>query len=217
MDDEDNLQSVPFLEVTDPKHTAWYPKENFFVNLAGLYNYLEMPYYISQDFENSGREIHPTCKEMLDAYIAPLFLEKARSNGLEIPQYYISNGYFEPPVIIDPINPFSIKSCTVYKNSRVNSIAKSMTRNFTYAVCCQEIPAHSKVTSFHSILGWTLSRNFLAVSNSLWQCFRIPLAKVRVIVTALGQVLMSDISPLPIESLGLKERHFLEQQIQWQK
>ena len=96
---------------------ARYKEADFLVNLAGNYDYLELPYYISQDLELQGRKIHPTCKEMLDAYVTPIFLEKAKIAGLPIPEYYISNGYFEPPVIIDPINPFMIRSRVVHQQS----------------------------------------------------------------------------------------------------
>ena len=120
------------------------------VNLAGSYDYLELPYYVSQDYENEQRPVRPTCKEMLDAYVTPLFLEKAKLHGLPIPEYYISNGYFEPPVVVDPINPFMTKARTVLSPGRQESTARSMTRNFTYAICCQDIPAGAKVTHFRA-------------------------------------------------------------------
>ncbi|MFH2128895.1 MAG: hypothetical protein ABIK68_00865 [bacterium] len=207
----------PFLTSIPAGYVAWCPGEGFYVNLAGLYNYLELPYYISQDYEHSNRPIHPTCAEMLDAYISPLLLEKAKLNGLDIPDYYISNGYFEPPVVIDPINPFTIKSRVILKNGRENSIGKSMTRNFTYAICCQEIPPRSRVVYTRAVLGWSLSRQFREISRLIWEHFRIPLAKIRLIVKPDNKILLSDISPLPLESLGSKERKYLEEHVQWEK
>ena len=113
------------------RRLAMHKEGGFLVNLAGEYDYLELPYYISQDMEILGQTIHPNCKEMLDAYVTPLFLEKAKLAGLDIPEYFISNGYFEPPVIIDPINPFMVRSRIVMHTGRKDSIAKSMTRNHT--------------------------------------------------------------------------------------
>lgn len=187
------------------------------VNLAGSYDYLELPYYVSQDYENEQKPVRPTCKEMLDAYITPLFLEKARLHGLPTPEFYISNGYFEPPVVVDPINPFMTKARTVLSPGRQESTARSMTRNFTYAICCQDIPAGAKVQHFRAVLGWTTARKFLAQAEPIWDIFHIPLAKVRVFTLADGRILYSDISQLPLETLTDRERAHLEKQVQWQR
>ena len=197
------------------RRLAMHKEGRFLVNLAGEYDYLELPYYISQDLENMGQTIHPTCKEMLDAYVTPLFLEKARLAGLDVPEYYISNGYFEPPVIIDPINPFMVRSRIVKHSNRRDAIAKSMTRNHTYAICCQEIPEGGRVIKFRSVLGWSASPRFRAVSKKTWDHFHIPLAQVRVILLPDGKILLSDISQLPFERLRPRELAHMEEVVQW--
>ena len=194
---------------------AEYLPDHNLINLTGNYNYLERGYYASQDRELEDRVIYPSCQEMIDAYVPPLFLEKARLAGLNIPDFYISNSFFEPPVIIDPVNPFMIKSRIVHEPGREQSIAKSMTRNFKYAMCCQVLPPGSRVVYFRSVLGWCLSPRFRELSEDIWRVFRIPLAKVRVIVNADGGFLVSDISHLPFDKLGTKELAFLEKEIRW--
>ncbi|MEW6411284.1 MAG: RimK-like ATPgrasp N-terminal domain-containing protein [Candidatus Zixiibacteriota bacterium] len=196
-------------------YTAWCDDAGCLVNLAGDYDYLESAYYVSQDLEDLGREVHPTCKEALDAYVPPLFLEKSRLHGLLTPEFYISNGYFEPPVIIDPINPFMSKSRVVLKPGREKSIAKSMTRNFTYAICCQELPADSEVKYFRSVLGWCASSRYRDLSRQIWEVFRIPLARVRVVQLADGKMFLSDISPFPFDKLGAREIKYLQERIRW--
>ncbi len=185
------------------------------VNLAGNYDYLSRGYYLSQDYENGGRRIRPTCKEMLDAYVPPLFLEKARLAGVPVPEYYISNGHFEPPVIVDPINPFTLKGRMVLKSGKAESIAKSLTRNFTYAVCCQEIPEGGKVMYFRSVLGWAVQPKFRPHSSLVWAVYGIPLARVRVIRTGSDEFLLSDISPLFMEDLGVRETDYLIERVTW--
>ncbi len=189
--------------------------DNISINLAGCYDYLSQAYYVSQDYENNGRPIRPTCKEMLDAYVPPLFLEKARLAELPIPEYYISNGYFEPPVIVDPVNPFIVKGHVVLKATRMKHIARSLTRNFTYAICCQDLPPGSRVFYFRSVLGWCHTPVWRDLSNTVWRLFNIPLALVRVVILSNGQYLLSDISPLRFDELGVREIHFLEEQIRW--
>ncbi|OGG98879.1 MAG: hypothetical protein A2600_09195 [Candidatus Lambdaproteobacteria bacterium RIFOXYD1_FULL_56_27] len=200
-----------------PKHFAWFEPGGFFVNLAGVYDYLEMPYYLSQDFENQGTPVHPTPKEILDAYITPLFLEKAKQAGLPVALHYISNGYFEAPVVIDPINPFLLKSRTVLKPGREASTAKSMTRNHTYAICCQEIPPGAKIVHFRAVLGWCKATRFAGAAQQVWELYKIPLAKVRVFVLPDGSLLYSDLAPLAFEELGNSERNYLETKVKWQK
>ena len=187
------------------------------VNLAGSYDYLELPYYRSQDSENDGVEIRPTCKEMLDAYITPIFLEKAKLAGLPIPEYYITNSYFEPPVVLDPINPFMTKSRTVLKANRRESAAKSMTRNYTYAMCCQDIPQGAKVVYFRAVLGWCATRKYQSAAEEVWRVFRVPLARVRLMELPDGSFLYSDISQLPFEKLHKRELEQIGKLVTWEE
>ncbi|MBU1698504.1 MAG: RimK-like ATPgrasp N-terminal domain-containing protein [Candidatus Eisenbacteria bacterium] len=194
---------------------ARHPSGNGLLNMAGAYDYLEAPYYVSQDHELEGRTVHPTCREILDAYVTPLLLEKAKLAGVPTPEFYITNGYFEPPVVIDPINPFMSRSRTVMKHGREESIARSMTRNFTYAICCQDIPPGGQVRRFRSVLGWSSSPRFRSISRIVWELFHIPLATVRVIVTAEAGILLSDVSQLELTKLTEQELTHLDGRIKW--
>ncbi len=107
------------------------------------------------------------------------------------------------------------KSRVVLKAGREKSIAKSMTRNFTYAICCQELPAGSEVKYFRSVLGWSISSNYRDLSRQIWEVFRVPLARVRVVEFGDGKLLLSDISPCPFEKLGAREIKYLEGRIRW--
>lgn len=185
------------------------------VNLAGAYDYLEAAYYVTQELQAAGNDIIPTCRQMLDAYIPPVCLQKASLAGLSVPSWYISNGYFEPPVVIDPINPFMFRSRTVWKRGREHAIAKSMTRNFTYAICCQELPEGCRIRKFRAVLGQTTSKLFAGSAQAVWEVFGIPLATVRVIETSERRHLVSDISPLPFGSLGAREIAWVERAVSW--
>lgn len=187
-----------------------------FVNLAGNYDYLSRGYYLSQDFEAAGRVIRPACRDMLDAYIPPLFLEKGKRAGVAVPEYYISNGFYEPPVIVDPINPFTLKGRVVLKPGHAKSIAKSLTRNFTYAICCQEIPADAHIGYFRAVLGWAVQRRFRALAATVWRVYNIPLAKVRFVHTASDEYLLSDISPLFPEDLSAREAAYIREHVTWE-
>lgn len=184
------------------------------INLTGNYDYLSEGYYLSQDIENRGESIKPNCREMLDAYIPPLFLEKAKLAGLPVPDYYISNGFIEPPVIADPINPFTLKGKIILKAGRAKTIARSLTRNFTYAICCQEIPEGFKVSYFNAILGWSNSPEYRDYAHQIWNIFNIPLARIRVMSNK-SKILLSDISPLMLNQLNQREANYLLEQVKW--
>lgn len=199
-----------------PRFVGFWHKQGCLINLGGNYDYLELPYYLSQDYELAGQEIFPSNKQMLDAYVPPLFLVKARAAGIDVADHYISNGYFEPPVIIDPINPFMIKSRIVWKAARTDAVARSMTRNFTYAICCQDIPPGSRIVYFASVLGHASTSEYRTSARQVWEVFRIPLARVRLIITPERKSLMSDISPLPYHKLSERQRSFIAREVTWQ-
>lgn len=198
-------------------YVAWHREEQVFVNLAGNYDYLEQPYYLSQDRETAGEAIHPTCKEMLDAYVTPVCLEKGRLAGLPVADYYISNGYFEPPVVIDPINPFMIRSRVIRKSGRNETAARSMTRNFTYAICCQELPAGAQVTYFRAVMGWSEKIAYRDLAEGVWRVYRLPIARVRVMIMPDGRILLSDLSQLPYDKLNRRELARIEECVVWDK
>ncbi len=199
------------------RYVAILNEDDTFVNLAGRYEYLELPYYVSQDYEHSRLPIRPTCKEMLDAYIVPLFLERAKLAGLDVPEYYVTNGYFEAPAIVDSINPFMSRSRTVLKMSQQKSVSKSITRNFTYAACVQEIPPEAQIEHFRAVLGWSVAARYRDSAEKIWRLFQIPLARVRVLRTYDDRILLSKISPLLYRDLKQRELEYLEKKIRWEE
>lgn len=191
--------------------------ENCLVNLAGDYRYLKAGYYASQDFESSGEPIRPTCSDIMDAYVVPLFLAKAQKAGLTVPSYYISNGYFEPPVVVDTINPFMSRHSVVLKTAAQERISKSLTRNFTYAICCQDLPDGSRVSYFPAVLGHTAQPRYRELARALWDVFHIPVVKVRVIMLPDGTILPSGMQPLPYARLTERDRAIIEREVLWLK
>ena len=198
-----------------PDYVAYHPEGDFLVNLAGDYNYIEAAYYISQDLETGGHTVHPTCREMLDAYVPPLFLEKARLAGLPVPNYYVTNDIFEPPVIVDTINPFMYRQMVVLKRGMQRRVAKSLTRNFTYAICCQDLPERARVGYFRAVMGECGAGRYRELARKFWETFRLPLAEVRVILAPGGEILLSGVDPLPYKALTARERARLNRMVQW--
>jgi hypothetical protein len=209
------LEDLTSILSSDSTSIAFFEKDDCYVNLAGDYEYLTSGYYASQDLEISEKKVHPTCKEVLDSYIVPLFLEKARLSGLLVPEFYITNDYFEPPVIVDTINPFMKRQSIVLKVGHQERVSKSLTRNYTYATCCQELPPGAQVKHFRAVLGWCQAPQYQDHAVNIWKVFRMPLTDVRIITLPKGEVLLSGIKPLPFKSLSKKENKYLDSVVKW--
>ncbi len=192
---------------------GWLEEEQVFLNLHGDYDYLTAGYYVSQDLEAKGLPVAPTTMEILDGYVVPLFLEKARLAGLPVPASYLTNGFFEPPVIVDPVNPFMSGQSIVLKSGQKDRVAKSMTRNYTYAISCQEIPDGAKIKSFRAVLGECSDQRYRELAAGIWRTFRIPLAVARVVVPPGGEPLLSALHPM--KKLKLRERGLLNRKVTW--
>lgn len=189
-------------------------KESAFVNIAGDYRYLSEGHYESIEAEIQGIPVYPRVKEALDAYVVPLCMERAKRAGLPVPEYYISNGFFEPPAIIYPINPFMRRHSVVYKEGHVKTISKSLTRNYKYPILVQKIREDASIREFKCILGTTTTDEFEMIADRIWNLFHLPICKVRVIED--GEVMLSAIEPLPLHQLKSKELKLLRKANEWQ-
>ncbi len=194
---------------------AWSESGACWVNISGDYDYLTGGYYLSQELEQAGEPVHPTCREVLDAYITPLMIERARTAGLDTLPYYITNSYFEPPVLIDTLNPFMNRQRVVRSSAQQERVARSLTRNHTYAICCQELDSVEQLRHIRTFLGWTRVPAFRPVAAAVWEIFGIPIARVRVAVRAGVPPVLTGIWPLPWQVLTAAERDRLAGALVW--
>ncbi len=171
-------------------------------------------HYGSVEAEVQGIRVYPTIKESLDAYIVPLCMNRAQEVGINVPEHYISNDYFEPPAIVYPINPFMKKHSVVYKAGHVKRIAKSMTRNFKYAICVQKITDDVAIREYKCVMGKTTCDELDDMSTKIWNTFHLPICNIRVIED--GKIMLSAIEPLELQELGSKELKLLRKANEWQ-
>ncbi|MBM3935457.1 MAG: hypothetical protein FJ319_14405 [SAR202 cluster bacterium] len=197
------------------RRIAYLESESAYVNLAGEYDYLTSPYYDSQDLENAGKKVYPACKDTLDAYVVPLFLEKAKLAGLPVPTFFITNDYFEPPALVDTVNPYMSTQSIVRKPQQRDAICMSMTRNHTYAICCQVLTETSRVGQFRMVLGKCSTPKYRPLAETIWKVFRIPIATIRIITESDGTAMVSAMRPLPYASLSAAELAVVEKAVTW--
>ena len=208
------IQPAMTIHPPEPGY-AWLEPDACWINLSGDYDYLTGGYYLSQELELKGEPVHPTTGEVLDAYVTPLFLQKAEDADLPVLPWYITNGYFEPPVLIDTMNPFMNRQKVVRSQEQQDRSAKSLTRNYTYAVCVQELPEGARIRHFQGVLGWSSEPSRRQAAREIWELFRIPIAKIRVVEAPDGTLYHSGLWPLAWSGLKHRERRHLEETLTW--
>lgn len=179
-------------------------------NLGGDYTYLSSGYYTSLDAEQAGLVVLPTTAEALDAYVVAIAMEKARHAGVPIPEYEIALDRFPPtPLMAYPINPFTLQGELLLDEEAVVARRKGLTYTGKYAVLAQKLPADYRIDVLKLVLGRSLVPQYEEFGRQLFETFRLPLMRVRVIVTP-KEFMLSAIEPLPFAQLDADERALLE-------
>lgn len=184
-------------------------------NVAGDYTYLTRGYYASLDAQLEGALAIPSTTDALDAYVVAIAMEKAKQAGIPVPEYEIVTDRFpEPPMMAYPINPFSLSGELLLDAQALESRRKGLTYTGKYAVLAQRLPHDHRVDVVRLVLGRTATAEYREFGERLFEVFRLPLMRVRVIVT-LKAYQLSAIEPLPFKDLDEGERAVLESLGTW--
>lgn len=184
-------------------------------NVAGDYTYLTRGYYASLDSELAGKVVLPSTAEALDAYVVAIAMEKAHLAGIPVPDYEVITDRFPPaPMMAYPINPFSLRGEMLLDADAIESRRKGLTYTGKYAVLVQRLPEDHRVDVLRLVLGTTSVPEYLAFGARIFEVFRLPLMRVRVIVTP-QEYQLSAIEPLPFKELDDAERAVLEGMGTW--
>lgn len=191
--------------------------ERVFINLEGDYSYLADGYYRSMEAEHEGLTAIPSPQEAIDAYVVPLALTKAKTAGIPIPDWEISNDVavmMPPPVVAYPINPFQDEGIVIADTASLGEAMKSLTMSGKYAVVVQDMPPDSRLDTLRLVLGQSLKPEYAELAQELWHTFHLPLARVKIIVTE-TDYLFSAISPLKKEELTQNEKAIIKEAGLW--
>ncbi|MGC8765673.1 MAG: RimK-like ATPgrasp N-terminal domain-containing protein [Brevinematia bacterium] len=195
-------------------------KKTSYFNLFGDYSYLQEGYYKSVDFYVKGLKVHPTPKEALDAYIVAIAVEKARKFGINTPESFIITqktriNYF--PVIGYSMNPFSNISFIIEDEKSFSNHIKSLTLSDKYFALIQKLPkGEYRLDTIRCVLGRTNVKEYSEFAESVFNVFKLPLMKIKIIVTP-DEYLFSAIEPLPYNSLSINEKKLIEKMGKWQR
>lgn len=170
---------------------------------------MEHGYYLSLDAELAGHTVLPTSAESLDAYVVPIALKKAQLAGIAVPEHAIRLDKLLTPSLTYPVNPFSSKYQLVTPTSDHKAQLTAVTSNGKYACVCELLPEDYRIDTLRAVLGKSTIPEYKDFAEQLFELFRLPLMRVRVIVTS-NDYLLSAIEPLPLAELNAAEQGFLE-------
>jgi hypothetical protein len=191
--------------------------QGVFVNLEGDYTYLTDGYYRSMEAEHEGLIAIPSPAECIDAYVVPLALHKAAGAGISVPPWEIAQDNslgFAPPLIVYPVNPYQSAGQFIADALDMNETLKSLTMSGKYAMVVQHMTPDSRVDTLRLVLGKCLKPEYAELAQDIWRAFRIPLARVKIIVTE-KQHLFSAIEPLPKNELTQNEKALIKEAGLW--
>ncbi len=193
-----------------PAAWSFDPKRPVLANLVGDYTYLTHGYYRSLDGDQAGDQVVPTAAQCLDAYVVPIAMVVAERGGLAVPaSQLVTDRFLAPPVMAYPVNPFSSRGELLPDVAAIEARRNGLTYTGKYAVLCQALPPDCRIDVVRVVLGTTSVPEYEAFALEAWRVFRLPLMKVRTIVTR-EAFLFSGVEPLPYKSLSADERRIVE-------
>ena len=101
-----------------------------------------------------------------------------------------------------------------YEEGIVAARRKGLTYTGKYAVLVQQLPVDHRIDVLRLVMGQTLVPEYEELGRLLFEAFRLPLMKVRIVVTT-KEYLLSAIEPLPFGELTEEDRAHLEGMGTW--
>ena len=183
------------------------------------YYYKTEPYYTILRRELNGEPVRPPTREILDAIVVPICLERAKLAGIPVAEWGISQGYVPLPAIIYGLNYFATAHdyFVVNDNPHAKEVIKHVTNKGKYPFCYQHLPGDATIISCPVIFGKTEGGGEPgSIGSRVYEIFRIPLFRMILIGTG-SRFLLSSISPVRYSELDEGERSILSAYIAHQE
>jgi hypothetical protein len=185
--------------------------ENIIINEN--YFYKTEAYYTILKNENIGINVAPSSSEVLDAYIVPICLEKAKQAGIPVCEWIISYQYVSLPAIIYGLNYFSTPSLYFLVSDKVEAekAVKHVTNHGRYPFCYQKLSEDARIIKCISVFGKTINpdRHLSLLTSRIFGIFRLPLVEMVLILNESGYRL-SSLAPVKYSQLSREEIELLQ-------
>jgi hypothetical protein len=150
---------------------------------------------------------------VLDAYIVPICLEKAKLAGIPVCEWIISNVYVSLPAIVYGLNYFSTPSdhFLVSDLEQAKQIIKHVTNRGRYPFCYQKISERATVVKCVSIFGKSINccEKARDLAERIYEVFHLPLVEIVMVKDEAG-CRLSSLSPVKYSQLSKDETEMLQ-------
>ena len=177
------------------------------------YFYKTEPYYAIVKNENEGIKTTPSSSDVLDAYIVPICLEKAKLAGIQVCDWTISDYFVSLPALIYGLNYFSTPSDNflVSDHEGARKVIKHVTNHGRYPFCYQKMSDTSSVVRCVSIFGKSIDccEKVSTIAEKIYEVFRLPLVEI-VLVKDESGCRLSSLAPVKYSQLSKEETEMLQ-------
>ncbi len=149
------------------------------LNLLGDYRFHTKGYYVSLHAEENNCWVYPSVKNALDVYRAPVFMERLRKAGVEVPRFEVLSRPMPRETVMLPLNPFSKNSmkivCTesqYYKNFR------SLSMDYHYPVVHVQLEGKVEEIIMHLTRAKNGGDEEDYIARKVFETFGVPLGKI---------------------------------------
>jgi hypothetical protein len=176
------------------------------------YSYKTEPYYTILDYELRGKNVRPASSAVLDAYVVPMCLERAKLAGIPVAEWGISQGYVPLPAIIYGLNYFATSAdhFLVRDETRAKEVILHVTNRGKYPFCYQKISPEAAIHTCVSIFGKTAGScaAVAGLAEKIYRLFSLPLVTM-VFVRTGDEYRLSSLSPAKYSRISDDERTLL--------
>jgi hypothetical protein len=176
------------------------------------YGYKTESYYTILRHELEDKTVLPSSNAVLDAFVVPVCLERARLAGIPVCDWGISQAYVPLPAVLYALNYFATTTeyFIVEDNDQAKDAIKHITNKGKYPFCYQKLPDGAVMTGCTAIFGRTCNpeTTFAECAKKIYGLFAIPMIRM-VFVRTRGAALLSSLAPVRYNQLTGAERSLL--------
>jgi len=180
--------------------------------IAEDYSYKTEAYYTILRHELAGEDIRPSSRDVLDAFVVPICLERAKLAGIPVMEWGISQAYVPLPAILYGLNYFATASdfFVVQDNEQAKDVVKHITNKGKYPFCYQKLGDGAIIHTCTAVFGQTTG-SCAAIggyAKMIYDLFHIPLVSMVFVKTG-KKFALSSLAPTRYTHLTAQERSLL--------
>jgi hypothetical protein len=175
--------------------------------------YKSEAYYTAVRSEMNGINTVPSSGQVIEAYVVPICLEKAKLSGIDVSDWEISYQYASTPCVIYGLNYFSTPSefFVVMDEETAKDVIKHVTNKGKYPFCYQKLAQGANMVAVTSVFGHAVENDDPDVArmiSDVYRLFKIPLFSA-ILIEHEGKYSLSSMGPVRYSKLTTREKNLL--------